>query len=490
MESSVGFSSKILARYDEEFMNNSGYSILLIEDNPDHLSFERKIVEKLDGISQVSTARNAREARAEMGRKEYDLIILDYDLPDSDGIVFLESLTNSRSDVPVVMVTGLGNEKVAVRAMKLGAYDYIVKDKDYLKTLPEVINRSLEKLRLSRSLKKIEIQLKKSEERYQDLYENANSGFISINLNTKKFINPNKKMLEITGYTRQELEKMNHYELQLKEEKDKIIKIHEKDGQGNLQIGESHIELEFWIKIKKGKKFVNCTGTVFPKINEMFLTFNDITDKKILEEKLRKAHEQLKKHTRELENEVDELKKQLVIEPTLETPGEEEQKYNLDFGCSYLLKESRPHKSYEIFKDLVSHEVFGLVVTRTYPKRVQQMRHLDKTPMVWLSRNESEETAISGSNLSALYHTISEFVGKGNKSVIILDGLEHLVTVNNFDRTIQFMNDLFEIIMTNQAILLIPVDPQALEKKEIAILERSTEEISCMINGNGTLARP
>lgn len=464
-------------------MKNGEYKILLVEDNPDHLSFEKKSIEKLAGISKVITARSAREARAAISDQEFDLIILDYDLPDTDGLVFLESLTDTRLDIPVVMVTGLGNEKIAVQAMKLGAYDYVVKDRDYLKNLPDVINHSLEKLRLSRSLKKMEKQLRESEDRFQQLFENANSGFVSVNLKTGKFIKPNKMLIEITGYSREEILTKEYYEIVDPEDRDRIISYHKNRLAGKWGTESSPLDFEFWLLSKSGKrKYVNCTVTMFPHIQEMFMTLNDITDRKILEEKLQKAHEQLKRHTRELENEVDELKKRLIIEPALEIPTDAEQKYNLDYGCTYLIKESRPVKSYDIFKDFVSHGVFGLVITRTYPKRIQQVYQLEKTPMVWLSKNETEDSVISGSNLGGLLHAITEFVEKSKTSIIILDGLEFLVTVNGFNRCIQFMNDLFEIIMTNEAILVIPVNPEALEPKELAILERSTEEVETVLS--------
>ncbi len=458
---------------------NSEYSILLVEDNPDHLSFEKKSIEKIDGICFVGTARNAREAKIQMIEREFDLIVLDYDLPDSDGLRFLQHLTVNMSDIPVVMVTGLGNEKIAVQAMKLGAYDYLVKDKDYLKTLPDVIKRSLEKLRLSRSLKRIEKQLKASEQRYTDLFENANAGFVSLDMTCDRFKRPNKKFLEITGYSRLELEQMKYYELASPMDRDRLISYHQNRSLGLAGTTESPEEFEFWITTKnRGTKFVNCTVTMFPRINELFMTYIDITDRKVLEEKLKEAHDQLKRHTRELENEVDELKKKLIIEPALESHTDTEQKYDLDYGCSYLIVEGRPKKSYEIFKDLVSHGVFGLVITRTFPGRIQKIHQLEKTPLIWLSKSEQEESAISGSNLGSLYHTISEFIHKSSRSVLILDGLEYLITVNNFDRTIQFLNDLFETIMTSQAILVIPINPQAIEPKELAILERSTEEVA------------
>src|SRR5689334_23498696 len=62
-----------------------------------------------------------------------DCVLLDYRLPDMTGIEFLARLhsdgTGAMPDFPVVMLTGLSNEQVAVDAMKAGAQDYLVKDR-------------------------------------------------------------------------------------------------------------------------------------------------------------------------------------------------------------------------------------------------------------------------------------------------------------------------------------------------------------------------
>jgi DNA-binding response OmpR family regulator len=61
--------------------------------------------------------------------RSIDAIVLDYVLPDGDGLEFLAALNaqSNGSSPPVVMVTGVGDQRIAVRAMKLGAEDYLVK---------------------------------------------------------------------------------------------------------------------------------------------------------------------------------------------------------------------------------------------------------------------------------------------------------------------------------------------------------------------------
>ncbi|MCE1246012.1 MAG: response regulator [Firmicutes bacterium] len=463
-------------------MSDEKYSILVVEDNDDHLFIARRLIEKMEGVSSVYAAKSAAEARREINKNGVDLILLDYSLPDVSGLEFLESLMNEGNKIPVVMVTGMGNEKIAVQAMKLGAMDYIVKDKDYQKLLPDAIKRIIERIRLARSLQIVEAQLQESEERYQKLFENANSGFVSLNLETDKYIKPNKKMLEMTGYTLEELENMHYCELVAEEDKERIRSYQRARAQGVFGTPDSPLDFEFWMKPKDGrKKYVTCTVTLFPQIGEVFITLNDMTDRKELEEKLRIAHEKLQQHARELESEVDDLKKRLVIEPVLEVPTDTEQKYNLDMGVSYLIKEKVPVKSYDVFKDFVSHGTFGLVITKQHPSRIQKLYKLEKTPMVWLSKNDDSESSIPGSNLGALSHAITQFIEKSEKSVVILDGLEHLISINGFEKTIMYIYDIIEFVSRHNSVLIIPVHEDAMDKKEVAIVERATESVSAVL---------
>ena len=68
-------------------------------------------------------------------------IITDYRMPGLNGLEFLEALNQQNLDIPVIMVTGQGDEDIAVRAMKLGARDYLVKSGDFFTLLPSVIEK-------------------------------------------------------------------------------------------------------------------------------------------------------------------------------------------------------------------------------------------------------------------------------------------------------------------------------------------------------------
>lgn len=122
--------------------------ILIVEDDSvDSLACRRALNAFTDyafAITDVDTAHGAFEqVHAEMP----DLILLDYHLPDMDGIEFLAELAADTGEVtvPVVMLTGAQDIAIAVDAMRRGARDYLVKDneREYLKLLPTVIQRVL-----------------------------------------------------------------------------------------------------------------------------------------------------------------------------------------------------------------------------------------------------------------------------------------------------------------------------------------------------------
>ncbi|CAK0745549.1 two-component system, cell cycle response regulator [Gammaproteobacteria bacterium] len=118
--------------------------ILAIDDNTDD---QRMYARTLRGSYTVRTALSAKEGLLALAETTPALILLDYNLPDMNGLEILALLTKRTNapSAPVVMLTGEGNETVAVAAMKNGASDYLVKDilGRHLRLLPSVIERTL-----------------------------------------------------------------------------------------------------------------------------------------------------------------------------------------------------------------------------------------------------------------------------------------------------------------------------------------------------------
>jgi C4-dicarboxylate-specific signal transduction histidine kinase len=136
--------------------------ILVVEDDAALL----KVIEKrlaASGYRTVGVA-NGASALAWLKHDSPGMMLLDYSLPDMRGEQLIEQLHLRGRNVPFVVATGHGSESVAVEMMKRGAYDYLVKGASFMKLLPVVLNRALERARQSQRLIEAEEQLREAHE--------------------------------------------------------------------------------------------------------------------------------------------------------------------------------------------------------------------------------------------------------------------------------------------------------------------------------------
>ena len=128
-----------------------GYRILLIEDDPDHRMLAmRALKEQLGPATTVVPVATAVEGLEALEHETFDLALADYRMPGMDGVEFLRALRARRIEVPVILVTALGNERVAVEALKLGAADYVIKEAGYWRLLPPIVERAIRTAQMKR----------------------------------------------------------------------------------------------------------------------------------------------------------------------------------------------------------------------------------------------------------------------------------------------------------------------------------------------------
>ncbi|RLF94877.1 hypothetical protein DRN45_02420 [Thermococci archaeon] len=147
------------------------------------------------------------------------------------------------------------------------------------------------------------------------------------------------------------------------------------------------------------------------------------------------------------------------------------QKYSLEPGYSYLIKEEKPFVAFDIFVDQVTHGNRGLCITRQHPSKVRVNYGLKRTPILWFSQTGAENS-IDPSNISKLVHTIRNFVKENKGSVVLLDGVEYLKLQNDFNLVMKYLNMINDIIMAEEAKLILPVNPKTLTENEMAYMER------------------
>jgi two-component system NtrC family sensor kinase len=132
--------------------------ILLVEDNIDHQFLIGKKLKEHYGDLSIDVVVTAVEAKDLVEKNSYDTILLDYRLKGSSGIELFQWMRTTKIDVPVIMITNLEDVGLAVRAIKLGVYDYLCKSKESLDRLPFLIDKATEESRLKRRLREAEFK--------------------------------------------------------------------------------------------------------------------------------------------------------------------------------------------------------------------------------------------------------------------------------------------------------------------------------------------
>jgi len=143
--------------------------ILYVEDEIAHIELaERTLEDNLKEGFFLLHCESFKDAINILEREsDIDVVLSDLRLPDGSGLDLLKHIKEKLMPPAVVLVTGQGDEQVAVAALKAGAADYLVKQSDYLHRLPVVITNAVAQNNLIREQK----AKRETEIRYQSLIE-------------------------------------------------------------------------------------------------------------------------------------------------------------------------------------------------------------------------------------------------------------------------------------------------------------------------------
>lgn len=193
--------------------------LLLIEDNPgDALLVEEFVGESFENASftQVVTYREAEEVLS-AGEEQYDSILLDLSLPDSDGIELVQQVLNLAGSMPVIVLTGYSNLDFSIESLSIGVSDYLLKDELSSTLLHKSIVYSIERNAYSE-------QLRKSELNYRHLFEFSPVPMWVYDINTLKFLDVNEAAIAHYGYLKDEFLEMTIRDIRPAEEVEELEK--------------------------------------------------------------------------------------------------------------------------------------------------------------------------------------------------------------------------------------------------------------------------
>ncbi|RJQ23271.1 MAG: EAL domain-containing protein [Nitrospiraceae bacterium] len=150
--------------------------ILLIEDNDGDFRLIKEMLTEATSLSQsLEHSGTLSDGLAKLAKHSFDVVLLDFGLPDSGGINSIAGIKKLAPNVPIVMLTGLEDEGTAISSLKLGAQDYLVKGSVNSGLLVRSIRYAIER-------KLMMDALAESEEKYRDLVDNALAGVFKTNL--------------------------------------------------------------------------------------------------------------------------------------------------------------------------------------------------------------------------------------------------------------------------------------------------------------------
>lgn len=166
--------------------------ILLIEDNPGDVRLIRHMLQSAPALAIDLTSRERLDGALQLLQEQpFDLVLLDLSLPDSQGLATFDTLYYHQPELPIIVLTGLDNEELAVKAVRSGAQDYLVKGEINPQLLVRAIRYAIERKRSAEALRETQL-------RYTALFENSNIGIFLISLDGL-YLNLNGKAAAMLG---------------------------------------------------------------------------------------------------------------------------------------------------------------------------------------------------------------------------------------------------------------------------------------------------
>ncbi|MEY4518832.1 MAG: hypothetical protein RLZZ499_1431, partial [Cyanobacteriota bacterium] len=134
-------------------MSQQQRTILIVDDSAeDRELYRRYLLRDQEYSYTILEAELGRQGLELWHQKQPDVVLLDYRLPDLDGLEFLAKLQTQQPFLPILVVTGQGNEAIAVQALKAGAQDYLVKGQISPESLQVAVNGAIEAVQLRSQL--------------------------------------------------------------------------------------------------------------------------------------------------------------------------------------------------------------------------------------------------------------------------------------------------------------------------------------------------
>ena len=291
-------------------MSQKPIKVLLIEDNPgDARLLSEILVDVHTALFELEWVDRLSRGLERLNGDPIDVVLLDLNLPDGAGLQTFTAVRNSAPDVPIIILSGMADEKMAVRTVREGAQDYIVKGNIDGHLLERSIHYAIER-------KRSEKVLEQSENKYRSIFQLSPEVIILLD-RKGHFVDVNARIEDWLGYTPKELIGTNIFQSALMTEKSRRLAAR---LFARRMAGEELAPYELRFRARNGQIHVGrVIGTRIrdeeKRVDRDLVIISDITD-------LKKAEEDLHRSRRKIEGLHD-------VARSLETCQSEQEAYQI-----------------------------------------------------------------------------------------------------------------------------------------------------------------
>lgn len=284
--------------------------ILFAEDLPADVELAKREIKKEKIAYTYKVVDNEDTFRQEIESFHPDIVISDYAMPRFDGMLALKITQSIDASIPFIILTGSMNEETAVKCMKAGATDYVLKER--IKRLPFAVLEALGKKKIRDENEQFIKQLKENEEKFRSVFESANAGKSITQFSGE--LSVNKAFCEMLGYKPEEMKNKKWQEITPPEDVDSIHAIIDPLLKGE----KNSARFEKRYLHKNGSIIWGDVNAVIQKDKNgkplyFITTVVDITERKINEDRLALATEALRESERFSRATLDALSANLCV---------------------------------------------------------------------------------------------------------------------------------------------------------------------------------
>lgn len=147
-------------------------------------------------------------------------------------------------------------------------------------------------------------------------------------------------------------------------------------------------------------------------------------------------------------------------------------------GTTYVIEDEKPSRSFELFGELVNHDMDGLCISRSNPDLLEERYNIPIGTVIWMTqRSEPGHRTVDPTNFPRLSSIISEFLDRANYPVIMLEGVGYLITQSNYETVLRFIQSQRDEIALKNAVMMVYIDPLSLDTKELHRMESELEQL-------------